>query len=169
MLRVPARRARMSAAIQIPSSGVIVTTMPAARSTIASIAAVGLRLCVPAMARASDLASLHAHRGLPLKVIEPDHSNQPSILRDRALDRTPAGLRAAAASSRRRTNSCRRCCWPVDPPTGYTGPSGIIPREEQENSHFVPMEDRWRIGFPEWDRYDRGHPLLDEYPYVPGA
>ena len=58
--------------------------------------------------------------------------------------------------------------WPVDPPTGYTGPSGIAPREVQVDSHFVPMEDRWRIGYPEWDRYDRGHPPQDEYPYVPG-
>ncbi|HZN36019.1 MAG TPA: hypothetical protein VFB80_19450, partial [Pirellulaceae bacterium] len=59
--------------------------------------------------------------------------------------------------------------WPVDPPLGYTGPSGIVPREAQTSSHFVPMEDRWRIGFPEWDRYGWGHPLLEEYPSVPGA
>ena len=48
--------------------------------------------------------------------------------------------------------------WPVDPPAGYSGPSGISPSEEQENSHFVPVEDRWRIGMPEYDRYDQGHP-----------
>ena len=58
--------------------------------------------------------------------------------------------------------------WPVDSPLGYTGPSGISPREMQQDSHFVPMEDRWRIGFPEWDRYDKGHPALDDYPYVEG-
>src|SRR4051812_34496279 len=46
--------------------------------------------------------------------------------------------------------------WPVDPPLGYSGPSGIVPRETQQDSHFVPMEDRWRIGFPEWDRYGNG-------------
>src|SRR5438105_3561595 len=56
----------------------------------------------------------------------------------------------------------------VDPPLGFTGPSGIAPREGQETSHFVPVEDRWRIGFPAWDRYDKGHPLLDDYPYVQG-
>ena len=59
--------------------------------------------------------------------------------------------------------------WPFDAPLGYTGPSGILPREGQQNSHFVPMEDRWRIGFPEWDRYGKNHPLLDEYPYVEGS
>lgn len=58
--------------------------------------------------------------------------------------------------------------WPVDPPPGFAGRSGISPREEQENSHFVPMEDRWRIGLPEYDRYGQGHPRDFEYPFVPG-
>ena len=46
-----------------------------------------------------------------------------------------------------------------DPPLGFTGPSSVLPREAQQDSHFVPVEDRWRIGFPEWDRYGKGHPL----------
>jgi hypothetical protein len=58
---------------------------------------------------------------------------------------------------------------PVNPPLGFAGPSGILPSEIQEDSHFVPMEDRWRMGFPEWDRYGHGHPLLDDYPYVEGS
>jgi hypothetical protein len=57
---------------------------------------------------------------------------------------------------------------PVDPPLGFTGPSGILPRERQESSHFVPVEDRWRLGFPAWDRYDKGHPSQDDYPYIEG-
>jgi hypothetical protein len=57
---------------------------------------------------------------------------------------------------------------PMDPPTGYTGPSGVMPTEAQQSSHFVPVEDRWRIGYPAWDRYDKGHPIADEYPYMPG-
>ncbi|MFN0017296.1 MAG: hypothetical protein ACKVP0_03490 [Pirellulaceae bacterium] len=59
--------------------------------------------------------------------------------------------------------------WPVDPPLGFAGRSGISPREAQENSDFVPMEDRWRIGMPEYDRYDQGHPRDSEYPFVPGG
>src|SRR5947209_19590965 len=31
------------------------------------------------------------------------------------------------------------------------------------------MPDRWRIGFPEWDRYDKGHPTTDDYPFVTGS
>jgi hypothetical protein len=56
----------------------------------------------------------------------------------------------------------------VEPPLGFTGPSGVLPRAVQENSHFVPVEDRWRIGFPAWDRYGLGHPPLSDYPYEEG-
>jgi hypothetical protein len=57
---------------------------------------------------------------------------------------------------------------PVDAPTGFTGPSGVQPTEMQENNDFVPVEDRWREGFSPWDRYDKGHPFVDDYPYVEG-
>jgi hypothetical protein len=57
---------------------------------------------------------------------------------------------------------------PVDPPTGYTGPSSVLPREGQQSAHFVPVEDRWRIGFPDWDRYGKVHPFDDDYPFDPG-
>ena len=57
---------------------------------------------------------------------------------------------------------------PIEAPLGFTGPTGVLPREPQQSSHFIPMEDRWRTGFPEWDRYGRGHPPLDDYPYAEG-
>jgi hypothetical protein len=57
---------------------------------------------------------------------------------------------------------------PVDAPIGFTGPSGVVVEEEQDDPHFVPMPDRWRIGFPEWDRYDKGHPPVFDYPYKKG-
>jgi hypothetical protein len=57
---------------------------------------------------------------------------------------------------------------PMDPPIGFTGPSGVLPMEGQQDPHFVPVADRWRIGYPEWDRYDKGHPIADDYPYMPG-
>jgi hypothetical protein len=58
---------------------------------------------------------------------------------------------------------------PYDPPVGFTGPSSVLPRDTQVDSHFVPIEDRWRIGFSPWDRYGRGHPMLDDYPYAPSG
>jgi hypothetical protein len=57
---------------------------------------------------------------------------------------------------------------PSELPSGYTGPSGVLPSEYQQSSHFVPVEDRWRAGFMPWDRYGRGHPLGDDYPYKEG-
>ncbi len=57
---------------------------------------------------------------------------------------------------------------PLEAPSGYVGPSGILPSAESESMHFAPAEDRWRLGFPEWDRYQKGHPSLDDYPYVLG-
>ena len=58
--------------------------------------------------------------------------------------------------------------FPSDSPAGFTGPSGVMPTESQESDHFVPVEDRWRIGYPAWDRYGNGHPLADDYPFSLG-
>jgi hypothetical protein len=55
--------------------------------------------------------------------------------------------------------------YPMDPPLGFTGKSSVAPAVVQGDSDFVPEEDRWRIGFPFWDRYKRGKPCLDDYPY----
>jgi hypothetical protein len=104
--------------------------------------------------------------GLAIRADEP--AQQPAILRDRALDRSQQDFVPLPGFTTDDEYS-PPLRWPIDPPLGYAGPSGIAPREEQENSHFVPLEDRWRIGFPEWDRYGREHPPLDEYPYVRGA
>lgn len=58
--------------------------------------------------------------------------------------------------------------YPDYVPPGYAGASSIWPSESPESADFTPVEDRWRIGFPSWDRYQRGHPWLDDYPYVEG-
>jgi hypothetical protein len=55
-----------------------------------------------------------------------------------------------------------------DAPLGFAGRSRIAARDAQESNHIVPMPDRWRLGFPAWDRYGKGHPPLVDYPYVPG-
>ena len=53
------------------------------------------------------------------------------------------------------------------PPPGYTGPSGILPRSGN-NVEYDTIEDRWRLGYPGWDRYGLGHPRVFDYPYRPG-
>lgn len=54
------------------------------------------------------------------------------------------------------------------PTPGYAGRSHVQPIEDQSSSHFVPVPDRWRVGYPSWDRYGNGHPLGDESPYSIG-
>jgi hypothetical protein len=58
--------------------------------------------------------------------------------------------------------------YPRDVPLGFSGPSSVRPEESQASSHFVPVEDCWRIGFTPWDWYGRGHPIRDDYPYQEG-
>ena len=55
--------------------------------------------------------------------------------------------------------------YPMDPPLGFTGRSSVLPTVTQGDSDFVPIEDRWRLGMPAWDRYGQGHPLGIDYPY----
>lgn len=51
----------------------------------------------------------------------------------------------------------------TDPPRGFTGPSGIIPTETQQDSHFIPVPDRWRTGYPRVDRYGLSYPYTVDY------
>lgn len=53
------------------------------------------------------------------------------------------------------------------PTLGFAGQSGVRPRSGR-NNEFETMEDRWRIGLPEWDRYGVGHPRVFDYPYQLG-
>jgi len=55
-----------------------------------------------------------------------------------------------------------------EPTIGYAGRSGVTPTERQRDSHFVPVEDRWRLGFPAWDRDGGGHPVGKDAPFTPG-
>ncbi len=52
----------------------------------------------------------------------------------------------------------------LDPPLGFTGPSGVVPRSGA-NPEYETVEDRWRIGSPFWDRYGEGFPPGKDYPY----
>ncbi len=52
-----------------------------------------------------------------------------------------------------------------DRPPGYVGRSlGGQPNPTETSPDFVPILDRWRLGLPNWNRYER--PI--EAPYVPG-
>jgi hypothetical protein len=55
-----------------------------------------------------------------------------------------------------------------DAPLGFAGLARISSRDVQLDANAVPVPDRWRIGFPDWDRYGNGHPPVDDYLYVQG-
>jgi hypothetical protein len=57
--------------------------------------------------------------------------------------------------------------WRSNPTLGFAGPSGVRPRSGS-NDEFDTVEDRWRIGFPEWDRYGLEHPKVFDYPFELG-
>ena len=57
---------------------------------------------------------------------------------------------------------------PVLATPGYSGPSGIPSTDAQTDSHFVPMDDRWRTGQPHWDRYGLGSSPVKDVPYEEG-
>ncbi len=56
----------------------------------------------------------------------------------------------------------------MDPPRGFTGPSGILSSDVQKDSHFAPVPDRWRLGYPRTDRYGASYPWTVDYIGVPG-
>ncbi len=90
---------------------------------------------------------------------------QPPVLRDSA--ETPSKLAEAVQRDDFTLPPLLRT--PHGGPHGFTGPSGVLPTEVQTSDHFVPIEDRWREGFEDYDRYGKGHPAQDDYLGVEGA
>jgi hypothetical protein len=113
-------------------------------------------------------ASLAIDAGVSLATliddVRPVEDVRPPVLRDAD---TPAEALPPIAPGEDHTNPLVRV--PTQYPYGFAGPSGVQPTERQTSSHFIPVEDRWRLGSPEWDRYGKGHPLMDDYPGVKGA
>ena len=54
-----------------------------------------------------------------------------------------------------------------DPPLGYTGPSGVQPRSGS-SEEFITVEDRWRLGSPEWNRSANPQKPVVDSPYELG-
>lgn len=55
--------------------------------------------------------------------------------------------------------------WGAEPPLGFTGPSSISAADPPAQPDVLPVPDRWRLGFPPWDRYQEGHPPVNDYPF----
>ena len=92
----------------------------------------------------------------------PEASSNPAKVLDRPLDTPPPAADFVPVSE---ATDFR---YPFYPPLGFSGPSSVLPTESQGGSDFVPIEDRWRLGTPGWDRYGQGHPPGIDYPYQTG-
>ena len=89
---------------------------------------------------------------------------RPSVLRDAMVD----SLELEPANPPETFHTDRLFRLDGDDPWGFTGRSGVRPTEHQTSNHFIPVDDRWRLGLDESDRYGKGHPPIDDYPGVKG-
>lgn len=140
--------------------GLFATDIPAPRPVTGGPA--GLPPALPGEADEGRPRAVQADPTAPLPD-RPEFDVRPTPLR-RPIERPPALARPSLLMPE--TQGLFQTPW--DPPLGYTGNTSVIPREGQQDPHFIPIEDRWRVGFPEWDRYGKGHPVNDDYPYMPG-
>ncbi|MCA9119546.1 MAG: hypothetical protein H6822_11295 [Planctomycetaceae bacterium] len=95
-------------------------------------------------------------------IIPGEHDIRPDVLRPRSLTMPQEELLPSDFEFEPLLD------WGSDAPLGFSGPSSVIPSEAQTNSHFVPVEDLWRVGFPEWDRNEEPNDWMDDSPYMFG-
>jgi hypothetical protein len=80
--------------------------------------------------------------------------------------RRPAGLAVALLTVCGSAAASAQTGSPTvsESPPGFTASSSIRPTPVQTSPDFVPILDRWRLGLPDWNRYER--PV--DAPYVRG-
>ena len=119
----------------------------------------GLFQLPPSTATAADPFALPAPGGEEAQQAEQDGGGGKML--ERPLDSKPPETVPAAFEAPEEMP-------PIDPPLGFSGRSSVLPKNDA-TADFVPMEDRWRIGLPTYDRYGRGHALPDDYPGEVGS
>lgn len=76
-------------------------------------------------------------------------------------------LQPATPKNENVAGAAEQAAYVYFPTLGFAGQSGVTPRSGN-NNEYDTIEDRWRIGLPAWDRYDKGHPRVFDYPYQLG-
>jgi hypothetical protein len=76
-------------------------------------------------------------------------------------------LQSGNATNPNQLDAAAQASYVYFPTLGFASQSGVKPRSGG-NNEYDTIEDRWRIGFPEWDRYDLGYPRVFDYPYQLG-
>lgn len=157
-----------------PETSEIQTTAASANVTENYDPEVAIPLTLPAEELAAPKTAMVDDEGLPSPNASPLPGDEvqeelnPGIL-ERPLDQVGQPIEETMPSDVFKEDPNTMFTLPFDTTPGYSGMSGIRSTEVQENSHFVPVEDRWRLGQPTYDRYGKGHePGHDDYLYVKG-
>lgn len=116
------------------------------------------RLCVGCHMIKTELASKGLYRvagRLPLKCADCHDREGSFMARAEAPPMSPA--ESPTPTIEREPPIGRVAPFPtsIDPPTGYAGPSRID-NPNQTTADALPMPDRWRLGFPDDPRYQKG-------------
>jgi len=114
-----------------------------------------------AVQRFENAIQTYVQRNPPVPaVVPPKSKQQPDVLRPPGLP-PPARVEESVTEQLTEPNEYLS-------PLGFTGPSGVLPTEGQESAHFIPVFDRWRAGFPAWNRLENPDDPQDNYPYTKG-
>jgi len=105
----------------------------------------------PAIHADDEVAEPEIIQSVPVIIEGPRPSGPPSLVEEKAAPKGDKDMPPGQLA--------------IEAPLGFTGPSGVMPTEGPIGRDFIPIEDRWRLGFPHWDRYGKGHPPVDDYPY----
>jgi hypothetical protein len=112
-----------------------------------------------------DVASSRA----PMELAESSASKEPDTQIASAADSKP-DPQAANEKMQQQADEWNGGAAPGEKlrPLGFAGtsPPRLATPPWSRDSDFIPVQDRWRIGFPTWDRYKSGTP--GEYPYTLG-
>ncbi|MFY9572715.1 MAG: cytochrome c3 family protein, partial [Blastocatellia bacterium] len=122
------------------------------------------RLCVGCHMTKADLSTRGVYRAsekIPLKCADCHDREGSFVARTDVIPQPPSGPTAPIIDPDPPLMRVPPFSTPVDSPIGYAGGS-TIGNPKQETADEMPVIDRWRIGFPEDPRFEKGD-ILNPY------
>jgi hypothetical protein len=116
------------------------------------------RLCVGCHMTKADLASTGSYQAaakIPLKCGDCHDREASFVARVDVIPSSPTEPTAPIIEPEPPLTRVAPFPTPIDRPTGYAGPSRID-NPKQDTAGAMPRADRWRIGFPDDPRYQKG-------------
>ena len=98
----------------------------------------------------------------PIAAAQPKSAELPKDTTRQPIDRLLDPANPAKPGGQQ--DAATQAAYAYFPTLGFAGQSGVLPRSGS-NNEYETVEDRWRTGFPAWDRYGLNHPRVFDYPY----